>query len=180
MASSEHTFTTSNSFTKNVYRDVYTAIEPTQASLARSRKIVMITGASRGIGRDGIAWAFASAGAKAIIVTARKLSTLKDTETLIKKTNPTTEVLAFALETTDESSVINAFAAIKTKYEYVDILVNNAGVFDTNEFKLSTNSPSETMAWWNEFKVNVYGTMLVTKHFLTMIDSERPPHVLNA
>jgi D-arabinose 1-dehydrogenase-like Zn-dependent alcohol dehydrogenase len=88
MAMSEHAFTTGNSFTKDVYRDVYPAVNPAQKSLSKAGKIVMITGASRGIGRDGIAWAFATAGAKVIIITARKVSSLVDTEALIKKTNP--------------------------------------------------------------------------------------------
>jgi NAD(P)-dependent dehydrogenase (short-subunit alcohol dehydrogenase family) len=180
MAMSEHAFTTGNSFTKDVYRDVYPAVNPAQKSLSKAGKIVMITGASRGIGRDGIAWAFATAGAKVIIITARKVSSLVDTEALIKKTNPSIEVLSLALESTNESSVADAFAQVKNKYGYVDILVNNAGVFNSNGINLSTKSPSETLTWWREFEVNVQGTMLVTKHFLELVGTERPAHLLYA
>lgn len=180
MAMSEHAFTTSNSFTKDVYRDVYSAINPAQKSLSQAGKIVMITGASRGIGRDGIAWAFATAGAKVIIITARKVSSLVDTEALIKKTNPSVEVLVLALESTNESSVADAFQKVKAVYGYIDVLVNNAGVFNSSGINLSTNSPSETLTWWREFEVNVKGTMLVTKHFLALIGTERPAHLLYA
>ena len=180
MAMSEHAFTTGNSFTKDVYRDIYPAVDPKLQVLSKAGKIVMITGASRGIGRDGIAWAFATAGAKAIIITARKVSTLKDTEALINKTNPATEVLALALESTNESSVVDAFAQVKSRYGYVDILVNNAGVFNSSGINLSTTSPSETLTWWREFEVNVQGTMLVTKHFLALIGTERSAHLLYA
>jgi hypothetical protein len=55
IAMSPDAFTTSNAPTKIVYRDVYPAIEPAQSSVSKAGKIVMITGASRGIGRDGIA-----------------------------------------------------------------------------------------------------------------------------
>jgi len=48
---SEHAITASNSFTKGVYRDVYPAVNPQNAELSKAGKIVMITGASRGIGK---------------------------------------------------------------------------------------------------------------------------------
>jgi hypothetical protein len=42
-------------FTPTVYRDVYPAIDPTQASLSQEGKVVIITGASQGLGaRVGI------------------------------------------------------------------------------------------------------------------------------
>lgn len=37
-------------FTPKVYRDVYPAIEPTQASLSQKGKVVIVTGASQGLG----------------------------------------------------------------------------------------------------------------------------------
>lgn len=140
----------------------------------------MITGAFRGIGRDGIAWAFATAGAKVIIITARKAATLKDTEALIKKTNPSVKVLPLALESGDESSIADAFAQVKFNYGYIDILVNNAGIFNSSGINLSTTSSSETLTWWQEFDMNVRGTMLVTKHFLALVGSEHPAHLLYA
>ena len=38
-------------FTKTVYRDVYPAIDPPSASNSQAGKVVVITGASRGLGR---------------------------------------------------------------------------------------------------------------------------------
>ena len=47
-----------NAFTTKNYRDVYPAIDPTRPELAQAGKVVVITGASRGLGRsvscDGI------------------------------------------------------------------------------------------------------------------------------
>jgi hypothetical protein len=51
MASDPHQFTTGNAFTKKVYRDVYPAVNPEAPALSQAGKVVMITGASRGIGR---------------------------------------------------------------------------------------------------------------------------------
>jgi NAD(P)-dependent dehydrogenase (short-subunit alcohol dehydrogenase family) len=167
---SEHLFTTSNAFTKGVYRDVYPAVDPRSPSLNKSGKIVLITGASRGIGRHGISEAFALAGAKVIIITARKISTLEETEANIKRTNPATEVLKVALEVTDEASVAAAFKTIASKYSTIDILVNNAGVYNSGDQPFATADPSK---WWSDFEVNVRGTMLVTKYFLSFIGPDK-------
>ena len=37
-------------FVPNVHRDLYPAIDPTQASLSQHGKVVIITGASQGLG----------------------------------------------------------------------------------------------------------------------------------
>jgi NAD(P)-dependent dehydrogenase (short-subunit alcohol dehydrogenase family) len=167
---SEHQFTVSNSFTKGVYRDVYPAVNPKNPELSKAGKIVMITGASRGIGRHGISEAFALAGAKAIIITARKIETLADTEANIKKTNPGTEVLKVALEVTDEASVAAAFKTVASKYPTIDILVNNAGIYGSGDQPFATADPAK---WWGDFEVNVRGTMLVTKYFLSFIGPDK-------
>lgn len=44
-------YVTSQAFTKTTYRDVYPSIDPTAASNSQAGKVVVITGASKGIGR---------------------------------------------------------------------------------------------------------------------------------
>jgi hypothetical protein len=39
-------------FTKKNYRDVYPAVDPTRPELSQEGKVVIITGASRGIGQS--------------------------------------------------------------------------------------------------------------------------------
>ena len=169
-AMSEHAFTVGNSFTKGVYRDVYPAVDPRNAHLSQAGKVVMITGASRGIGRHGVSTAFALAGAKAIIITARRIETLVETEADIKKTNPETEVLKIALEVTNEASVAAAFKTVAEKYSTIDILVNNAGIYGSGDQPFATADSSK---WWGDFEVNVRGTMLVTKYFLSFIGPDK-------
>lgn len=38
-------------FTTNLYRDLYPAIDPSRPELSQKDKVVVITGASRGLGR---------------------------------------------------------------------------------------------------------------------------------
>ena len=51
MASDPYYFTTVNAFTKKVYRDVHPAVDPKSSALSQAGKVIVITGASRGIGR---------------------------------------------------------------------------------------------------------------------------------
>lgn len=44
-------FVTSQAFTKVTYRDVYSAIDPSIATNSQTGKVIVITGASKGIGR---------------------------------------------------------------------------------------------------------------------------------
>lgn len=39
-------------FTKKYYRDTYPSIDPTQPELSQAGKVVIVTGASRGIGKQ--------------------------------------------------------------------------------------------------------------------------------
>jgi NAD(P)-dependent dehydrogenase (short-subunit alcohol dehydrogenase family) len=170
-----HGFTVNGAFTSSVYRDVYQAVDPKRPELSQKGKVVIVTGASRGVG-VGIAEAVAKAGAKAIIITARKPDTLADTEATIRRANPSTEVLRVALEITDESSVAEAFKTIAQNYPTLDVLINNAGIyFSAGQFL----SSADTSKWWGDVDVNVRGTMLVTRAFLSLLKSDQKATVIN-
>ncbi|ROV99191.1 hypothetical protein VPNG_08249 [Cytospora leucostoma] len=58
-----------------VHRDVYPLLDPSNPALAASGKTVLITGVSGGVGK-AIAEAWAIAGARAIVITGRKVDLL--------------------------------------------------------------------------------------------------------
>ena len=164
-----HGFTVNNAFTSTVYRDVYPAVDPKRPELSQSGKVVVVTGASRGIGQ-GIAVALAQASASALIITARNTSSLSETESAIKDANPETKVLKVALDVTSESSVLDAFKTIASKYPQVDTLVNNAGSYTSHNQPLAS---ADLSLWWNDFETNVRGTMLVTRSFLSQLSASQ-------
>ena len=134
------------SFTKKVFRDVYPAVDPLSSPLSQQGKIIMITGASRGIGK-AIAMAFAKAGARGIVLTARSMQALQNTSQEIEKINASIRTLSLVLEVTNEDSVKDAFAKAKEVFGGVDVLVNNAGTMESYGQKTSN---ADLTKWWTD------------------------------
>ena len=87
-------------------------------------KVVVVTGASKGIGK-AIAAAFAAAGAK-VVLAARTRETLEQVATDLTESGA--EALAVPTDVTDVDAVQRLIEQALTAYQRVDILVNNAGV----------------------------------------------------
>lgn len=109
------------------HRTVYPSVHPTNPSLSLAGKVILITGASRGIG-FGIAPVFAEAGALGVVVTARKLESLESVSAAIKAKSASTEILALACDVSDSEAVKGVFEKIKERFGRLDVVVGNAGV----------------------------------------------------
>lgn len=93
------------SFTPHYHHDEYPAIDPTQAALDCSQKVVFITGAGSGIG-EAIAIAFAKAHAQGVVLLGRTQSTLHDTAEKVKAASDgRTEPLVAVADITSGSQV---------------------------------------------------------------------------
>lgn len=108
-------------------RSVYPAIDPQPlfASHAYRGKVVLVTGASRGIGQE-ISLHYARAGATLAIV-ARSEESLGETKDAILAAVPSAEVLVLAAEVRDAQSTEKAVQAVLARFGRLDILISNAG-----------------------------------------------------
>ncbi|MFM5464016.1 3-oxoacyl-ACP reductase FabG [Aeromonas simiae] len=88
-------------------------------------KVVLVTGASRGIGR-AIAEAFAAQGAQ-VVGTATSESGAEAISAYLGE-----QGCGLALNVTDAASVEQVLGAIKARFGEVDILINNAGITRDN------------------------------------------------
>ncbi|MFM5733253.1 3-oxoacyl-ACP reductase FabG [Aeromonas hydrophila] len=88
-------------------------------------KVVLVTGASRGIGR-AIAETFAARGAK-VVGTATSESGAEAISAYLGK-----QGCGMALNVTSQESIEAVFAAIKARFGDIDILINNAGITRDN------------------------------------------------
>lgn len=153
-------------FTSTIHHDTYPAI----AKSDQRGRTVLITGASRGIGR-AIAVSFAKAGAAGIAIAARSTSALDEVEKEIlaaaaQKQQTSPQVLKLQLDVTDETSVANAVAQVEQTFNHrLDILVNNAGYLET-WLPMADSDPAE---WWKSWEINVKGVYLVTRAFLPLL-----------
>ena len=92
-------------------------------------KIVLITGASHGIGKQ-TALDFALAGAKDIILVARTESKLAELEGIIRAENRVRQVnvVSYCCDVSNKMEVSGLAQKVIGRFGYVDILVNNAGI----------------------------------------------------
>jgi 3-oxoacyl-[acyl-carrier protein] reductase len=90
-----------------------------------NRRVALVTGASRGIGRS-IAIDLAKQGAFVIVNYSSSPEAAQETLNAIREVGGDGEILKFSVQ--DSQAVENAFDGIKSRHGKLDILVNNAGI----------------------------------------------------
>jgi len=137
-----------------IKNDVYPFIDPAKHYEAQTfnGKVVLITGASRGIGQE-TAIRFAKAGAHVVIV-ARKQETLDETKEGILAAKPDAQVLTFVADVTDADRAQAAIAAAVKQFGRLDVLLANAGALRPMDKGFVEKDPK---GWWNAFEVNLRG-----------------------
>lgn len=134
-------------------------------------KLVMITGASSGIG-EALALAFAGEGAR-LVLTARDAVRLEAVREVCAGLGA--EVITHAAELTDESQVQALAAAVHRRDEALDVLVNNAGVV-MGGFCWEV----EPADWRRLHEINVMGVVHGIRAFVPrMIARGQGGHVVN-
>jgi len=134
-------------------------------------KVVLITGASSGFGQDA-ARLFAREGCK-VVLTARRLDRLQSLAVEIQ--NAGGEALAIPVDVTERAEIEVMVQTTLDLYERIDILFNNAGFGSVDWFeKLNPERNIETI-----IRVNLIGTMLVTRAILPHMLERREGHIIN-
>src|SRR3989442_2568093 len=127
--------------------------EPVMAA----RRVALITGGGRGIGR-AIALAFAREGL-AVAVAARTRRQVEGTADDARDLGAT--ALAVALDVTEPAAVGTAVPAVARALGPVDVLVNNAGIAESAPF-----AKTDLDHWERHLRVNVTGPYLLTREVL--------------
>ena len=117
-------------------------------------KVVVVTGSTRGIGRE-IAHAFAREGAVAVILGRSAAAAAEVRDELARKG---LKAESFGCDVTNPENVLEIVNKILDKYKTIDILVNNAGITKDNLLlRMSENDWDEVM------NVNLKGAFNCTK-----------------
>ncbi len=134
-------------------------------------KVVIITGASSGIGR-ATALAFAREGATTVLV-SRSREKLERVADEIRNFNP--NVLVVPTDVSLQDSVHNMVEKVMDEYGRVDILFNNAGSsfvgrIEDEDFVENTK---------NMIEVDFFGTVYCTKAVLPIMQKQGMGHIIN-
>jgi len=140
--------------------------------LSMKNKVVMVTGASAGIGYS-CAKTFAEAGAKLILAARRAGKLNRLAEKLAKKHK--TESVVIELDVRDQKQVEEKINALPAKWKKIDVLVNNAGL----SRGLSKLHEAELLDWEEMIDTNVKGLLYVSRVVIPLMVKRNKGHVIN-
>lgn len=135
-----------------------------------NNKIILITGATNGIGKAA-AIKFAES-AKSIAFTYRNEELAEDLKNEMQKINPNLSINSFFCDFSIQDSIRECADKIKNDLKAIDLLINNAGVVNTEY--------SETIdGIENTFAVNHLGYFLFTNLLLDLVKKESESRIIN-
>jgi NADP-dependent 3-hydroxy acid dehydrogenase YdfG len=133
------------------------------------KKVSIVSGASRGIGRE-IAFRLAQRG-NFVALLARNTEELEELEHDIDSKGGKSK--AYPLDISDERQVTEAVAAIAKDLGTIQHVVNNAGIGVFKPTQLISSAE-----WEQVMDVNVKGTFLLTKAALPYLLEQKSGHIL--
>lgn len=134
-------------------------------------KIVVITGASKGLGKE-IAIHLSQKQSKVIMI-ARNKELLEHAQKEIKNLTGNTPFIV-ACDVSNEKDVDEMAKTISENFQHVDVLINNAGI---GIHKNSEKMTNEEMR--KQFEVNFYGAFYCIKALLPLIKRSNSGYILN-
>lgn len=128
---------------------------------------IVVTGASSGIGA-AVAAALAGDGHE-VFVCARRAERLDEMRRRFAS------VTALPCDVSDEQQVIRLVDAIAATGAGIDVLINCAGSLG----EIGPIEHTDSAAWWQTLGVNLFGTYLVIKHCLPLLQRGHKPRIIN-
>jgi 3-oxoacyl-[acyl-carrier protein] reductase len=126
-----------------------------------SEKVILVTGAARGIGA-AVAQAVSAAGATVIINYAGSKETAEQLVSDIKKNGG--EAIAIKADVSKSAEVKKMFDDAIAAYGRIDVLINNAGIMITKLLKDTTDED-----FTRQFDINVRGTFNTMREAATRL-----------
>jgi NAD(P)-dependent dehydrogenase (short-subunit alcohol dehydrogenase family) len=134
-------------------------------------KVAVITGGGRGIGQ-GIAFAFAKAGAK-VVITSRKAQDLEATAAEIKAFGG--EVLVLPAHLGKFEEIKKVIDTVMAKYGRIDILVNNAGASPA----MASVLDSDERIWDTVMNLNMKGLYFLSQAAAKIMKNQGGGKIIN-
>ncbi|QED49407.1 SDR family NAD(P)-dependent oxidoreductase [Cytobacillus dafuensis] len=136
------------------------------------KAVVMITGASKGLGR-ALTLAFAKQGMR-LAICARGEGLLREVEQEARELGA--EVIAVSADSTDVKDVNRFVSIVEEAFGSIDVLINNASIFGPGPTLLADYPDHE---FSEVLRVNVLNPFLVTKRVLPGMLTRNKGRILN-
>ncbi|WP_442601947.1 SDR family NAD(P)-dependent oxidoreductase [Paenibacillus sp. KN14-4R] len=138
-----------------------------------TNQVVMITGASRGLGR-ALTLAFAQGGAK-LAICARGQEELQQVAQEAERLGA--EILAIRADAAKPSDIERFVSTTEAHFGQIDVLINNASIIGPSPIPYLLDYPEEDFA--EVIRVNTIGPFLMTKRVLPGMLQRRKGSVIN-
>lgn len=148
------------SYTKLTHSATYAAVDPTQPGLSTADKVVVITGASGGIGR-ATAKSFAASGPRALVLLGRRSKALQETAALVRSSHGSSDLViqTHEVDLCDAQGIRKVANKIAGELGGIDILVHAAGVLAPVVPLLE----ADPATFLDGYKTTVVGTLAVAQ-----------------
>ncbi len=133
-------------------------------------KVVVVTGASKGLGRE-IALKLSEQGAKLAIV-ARSEKELQELKNLIVKQGNECEY--YVCDIVDDKQIFSTVKNIIERFKTIDVLINNAGIWFEGSLESHTIEKIKDI-----FNVVTLGTIFFTKAVVPFMKKQKNGQILN-
>ena len=134
-------------------------------------KVVLITGSSRGIGKE-LALSFAREGYQVALNYKKSKTEAEDLVSEIKRLGADTE--SFKADVSKQSEAVALVDEVIKKFKRIDVLINNAGVTrDRTIMKMSFEE------WDEVIKTNLYGTFFTAKECAKYMAKQKDGSIIN-
>jgi NAD(P)-dependent dehydrogenase (short-subunit alcohol dehydrogenase family) len=136
-------------------------------------KIALVTGATRGIGRETVRQ-LAAAGVHTLLAGRDRARAVDAALALQSQGLP---VEAIALDVTDPAGIAAAVREVEQRHGRLDILVNNAGILVDDAGKGVAGQSLQT--WRTTFDTNLFGLIETTQAFLPLLRKSQAGRIVN-
>jgi NAD(P)-dependent dehydrogenase (short-subunit alcohol dehydrogenase family) len=133
-------------------------------------RVVIVTGAGRGIGRE-VAMVAAQAGA-AVVLVARTAPQLEAVAAAVREAGG--RALVHACDLAQEPAAAAVVDAAVAEYGRVDVLVNNAAMNYVANLVMSKDD-----RWRELYELNVFATVRLTRHVLRRLIRQKSGRIIN-
>lgn len=171
MASLAESYKNPNSLISH-YTDTYPYVSPTKFASSLKDKVVLITGAGRGIGR-ATALAFAAAGAHVACMARTRTDVEAVVHEISDKRHP--RALAIVGDVTDPTAPARVVQEIEELLGPIDVLINNAGISRVSDIEHERDMSKA----FHVINVSVQGTMAFIHAALPAMISRKSGVIIN-